>query len=281
MTEPRPVCIRVEQAVGWALHALEPDEEISMQRHLPTCADCRAAIRDAHAVTAHLGRAVEQVEPPARLRTSILDATASTPQIPPPGAEQLPPAPARRQPGTERPDRNGPRPTGPRRPRRNRRLALVRVGAAALTAVAVVAIGSLGLRTLQLQQQLATVSSQASSTTALVQDIARPGNAHALLARPDGMAVAAVVVAGGQRTVYTIGLPPNGADQTYVLWGIKDTSSTPQPLGVFDVDERDAIPQTVGSPSPQSFGAYAISLEPGRTPPATPTDVVASGALAS
>jgi hypothetical protein len=152
--------------------------------------------------------------------------------------------------------------------------------------VAIVAAGGLGIRTVQLQQQtvelqqqLDTASSQVSSTTALVQGLARPGNAHALLARPDGTAVAAVVVADRQQTVYTIGLAANSADQTYVLWGLKDASSAPQPLGVFDVDERDAAPQTVGSPDPQPFGAYAISLEPGRTPPAVPTDVVASGAL--
>jgi len=152
--------------------------------------------------------------------------------------------------------------------------------------VAIVAAGGLGIRTVQLQQQtvqlqrqLDTASSQVSSTTALVQGLARPGNSHALLARPDGTAVAAVVVADSRQTVYTIGLAANSADQTYVLWGLKDASSAPQPLGVFDVDERDAAPQTVGSPDPQPFGAYAISLEPGRTPPAVPTDVVASGAL--
>jgi hypothetical protein len=157
---------------------------------------------------------------------------------------------------------------------------------AAVATVAIVAIGGLGLRTVQLQdqtvqlqQQLDTASSQVSSTTALVQDLARPGNTHALLAKPDGTAVAAVVLAGSQRTVYTIGLTANSADQTYVLWGLKDASSAPEPLGVFDVDESAATPQSVGTSGQQPFGAYAISLEPGRTPPAVPTDVVASGAL--
>ena len=45
MTEPRPTCTRTEQAVNWALHALEPDEEIAVERHVPTCADCLAAVR--------------------------------------------------------------------------------------------------------------------------------------------------------------------------------------------------------------------------------------------
>ncbi len=283
MTEPRSTCTRTEQAFGWALHALEPEEEINVERHVRTCSECRAAVRDAEAVMAQLATGVEQVDPPARLRGSILDAAAATPQVRPQTAEQRAPAPrqprAARPAGAAGPVPDNPRPTSPTP--RSRRITPGRLVAATMAAVAVVAIGGLGLRTVQLQRQLATASSQVSSTTALVQDLARPGYSHALLARPDGTAVAAVVVAGSQRTVYTIGLTANSADQIYVLWGLKNASSAPQPLGVFDVNESDAGPQTVGSPGPQPFGAYAISLEPGRTPPAVPTDVVASGALSA
>ena len=81
MTEPRPTCTRTEQAVSWALHALEPDEEIAVERHVPTCADCLAAVRDTEAVMTQLATAVEQVDPPMRLRAAILDAAAATPQV--------------------------------------------------------------------------------------------------------------------------------------------------------------------------------------------------------
>ena len=37
MTDPRPLCTRTEQAVGWALRALEPDEEMAVELHVPTC----------------------------------------------------------------------------------------------------------------------------------------------------------------------------------------------------------------------------------------------------
>src|SRR6185312_9976127 len=97
MTEPRPTCTRTEQAVGWALHALEPDEEIDVERHVPTCADCGAAVRDTQAVMAQLATAVEQVDPPARLQASILDAAAVTPQVRPALPAQ-PPSPRPRQP---------------------------------------------------------------------------------------------------------------------------------------------------------------------------------------
>jgi anti-sigma-K factor RskA len=301
MTEPRLTCTRTEQAVGWALHALEPDEEIDVERHVPTCADCSAAVLDTQAVMAQLASAVEQVDPPARLRASILDAAAATPQVQPElSAPQPTPAPRHprsavsaspAEPRSARPaGPAGPAPGGsrPTSPQPGRRRSPGRLVMAAVAAVAIVAIGGLGLRTVQLQQQavqlqqqLDTASSQVSSTTALVQDLARPGNSHALLARPDGTAVAAVVLAGSQRTVYTIGLAANSADQTYVLWGLKDASSAPEPLGVFDVDQSEATPQSVGTSDRQPFGAYAISLEPGRTPPTVPTDVVASGALAT
>jgi len=115
MTGPRPTCTRTEQAVGWALHALEPDEEIAVERHVPTCADCSAAVRDVQDVMTQLATAVEQVEPPARLRASILDAAAATPQVRPRAAAQPPPSPGPRQPRTARPTGPaGPAPGGPR-----------------------------------------------------------------------------------------------------------------------------------------------------------------------
>src|SRR6476661_8592635 len=118
MTDPGPTCTRTEQAVGWALHALEPAEEIAVERHVPTCADCSAAVRDTQAVMTQLATAVEQVDPPARLRASILDAAAATPQVRPPAANQAPhPMPAPRSPRAARPTGpaglapSGPRPT--------------------------------------------------------------------------------------------------------------------------------------------------------------------------
>src|SRR4051812_40396423 len=102
MTGPRPTCTRTEQAAGWALHALEPDEEIAVERHVPTCPDCSAAVRDTQVVMAQLATGVEQVGPPARLRASILDAAAAAPQVRPQVVAQ-PPALGPRQPRPTRP----------------------------------------------------------------------------------------------------------------------------------------------------------------------------------
>ena len=293
MTGPRPTCTRTEQAVGWALHALEPDEEIAVERHVPTCPDCSAAVRDAQVVMAQLATAVEQVEPPARLRASILDAAAATPQVRPQAAAQPPPSPGPRQPRTSRPTGPaGPAPGGPRPPGsqpagRSRRLSPGRLVTAAVAALAIVAAGGLGIRTVQLQQQtvqlqqqLDTASSQVSSTTALVQDLSRPGSSHALLAKPDGTAVAAVVLAGEpahrlhdrprrqlrRPDLRAVG-PQGRRGRPRAARGVRRGSSATPPR------KPSALPRRSRSARTRS------PLEPGRTPPAVPTDVVASGAL--
>jgi anti-sigma-K factor RskA len=276
MTDSGPQCTRTEQAVGWALHALEPDEEMEVELHVPTCPDCRAAVHDTEAVMTSLATAVEQVDPPPRLRASILEAAAATPQVPSPRRDARPASPPRHRVSSA--PAGGSAPAGPRRGG-GRRLTPRRLVAASMALAAVVVIGGLGARTIQLQQQLESANAQTVSTADLVRQMARPGVSHALLAKTDGTAVAAVVLTGGRRDVYTLGLGANADDHTYVLWGIKDPSSSPQPLGAFDVAARDSGMRVVGTSGGDAFAAYAISLEPGRTPPASPTDVVASGAL--
>jgi hypothetical protein len=190
----------------------------------------------------------------------------------PQGASSGPASPRhRRAAPTSRPGLSGPGRTGRLRPRR--------LIASALAVAAVVIIGGLGIRTIQLQQRLEAAAAQASTTADLLREVARPGVSHALLARPDGAAVAAVVLSNGRREVYTLGLAANAADHSYVLWGLKGTSSAPQPLGAFDVASGGAGAQVVGSSGQDDYAAYAVSLEPGHTPPAAPTNVLAAGNL--
>jgi hypothetical protein len=60
------------------------------------------------------------------------------------------------------------------------------------------------------------------------------------------------------------------------VWGLGDDG--PRPLGVFDVTPSSPGVHEIGSAGGDPpFAAYAVSLEPGRTMPATPTKVVASG----
>ena len=75
-------CPRNEEAVGWALHSLEPDAEIAVAMHLPHCDSCRTVAGEAGEVLAYLGAAVEQLDPPPSLRDRLMAAVADTPQQP-------------------------------------------------------------------------------------------------------------------------------------------------------------------------------------------------------
>jgi hypothetical protein len=275
-------CPMAEQSVGWVLHALEPDEEIEVLGHLPTCPICRAVVRKTEESLFGLGAAVEQVDPPAGLRDRILDAAAQTPQVTPTPAAAEPPrdtaedrmpiAPPRRipssGPGRDRGGRGGGWLRTPRR----------KVAAAAVALALVVGIGGLGTYAAQLRSERDQTSVQAQSIVDMVSQFDRPGTRHAFLT-PQGQTqpVAAVMVNGAERQVMTVGLAANASDRTYVLWGLADANTPPKAVGTFDVTADVEGPQSVGSGTDGGFALYAISLEPGRTAPASPSAVVASG----
>lgn len=281
---PDESCPLNEQAVGWALHALEPDEEMAVLLHLPQCPSCRSAAHGAEEVMSALGRSVEQVDPPAALRESLLARVAETPQRQPGTPPQPDPAPltAPRQEDRTAPTRvvrdAAPAPRRSWVSRYGRRLV-----AASLVLLAAVSIGGLAVRSAQLEQQRDAVAAQARSATDLLQQLGRPGTRYALLNDPDsGTTVAAVVVDDDRREVYTVGLPSNAIDRAvYVLWGV-DSSGVPQPLGTFDVTTGTTEMRVVGAGAQlDAFGQYAVSLEPGRVAPPSPSSVAASGAVAA
>jgi hypothetical protein len=146
--------------------------------------------------------------------------------------------------------------------------------------IGVLAIGGLAVRTAQLQEQRDAELAQSRSMTELLDQLGRPGTTYALLSEGNGPTLAAVVVTNGERQVFPLALPPNTTESDiYVLWGL-GTSGTPQPLGTFDVVQADPGLREVGTgAAADAFAQYAISLEPGRTAPTTPTKVVASGAV--
>lgn len=277
-------CPLEEQAVGWALHALEPDEEMAVRIHLPQCAPCRAVVRDTEALLGGLGAALEQTDPPAHLRANLLARAAETPQFR--GAALGP----RRSPESDvhaarhrrgqaatpaRPPVAGPPAAPSRGP--GRRPSRRRIIAAALAVAGVLGFAGLGVYTAQVQQQRDENIARSETLADIITRLDQPGAQLATLAADDGTPVAAVVVADGVRTVVTAGLAPNAtADSTYVLWGVG--AGSPSPIGTFDVAGTGAVVHSVGSAAEgEGFGAYAISIEPGRAAPATPTTVVASG----
>ncbi len=277
----QPDCPLTEQTVGWALHALEPDEEMAVLLHLPQCATCRAVAHETEEVLAGLAGVVPLVDPPPALRTRILAEAATAPQRPAvlrpradgPAAD-LPTVPA----GSSRPLHLTPGAGDAARPaRRGRRLV-----AAGLAVAAALAVGVLAVRTGQLEQERDAETVQAQRLTELVREIGEPGARYALLNdQATGAPLAAVVLEDGERRVYPVGLAPNGDDALYVAWGLPENGA-PVPLAGFDVLETEQAPLPIGSAAgAQDFPQYAVSIEPGRDVPDTPSTVVASGQVTS
>lgn len=280
-------CPNAAEAVGWALHALEPDEELAVVMHLPSCAACRATVRETETVMAGLGGGVEQVDPPSALRARIVAEAAAQAQpetvLRPRTSPESGPSetvPSRPVPPVEpsRPRRSDtPAPTGPGRHRRWLGSRGRRALALSLAVVGVLTVGGLAVRTTQLEQQRDVAIVQAQSVADMMAQVDQPGTSHAVLATPEGTPVGAVLVSEDQRRLVTVGLPANAVDrEIYVLWGVR--GDTPVALGTFDVGTAEHDSGTLGSPGEANgFTAYAISLEPGRSAPVAPTQAVASG----
>jgi hypothetical protein len=248
-------CPLGEEAVAFTLHALAPDEEAAMRSHIERCHSCSEIVRETELVAATVGGAVEQVDPPTRLRTNLLAAAAETPQAAPPPMEEHPRFAARR-----------------------RHLTRARILIAAAAAVAVIAVGGLGVYTAQLQRQRDALAAQAQALAGIVTQLDTPGSTHATLNTDTGQPVAAVLATPTGRTVVTAGLAPNDTSTTtYVVWGVG--AGAPRPLAAFDVAAPGPGIHEIGAGNGSPFAGYAVSLEPGRTMPAVPTTVVASGSV--
>jgi hypothetical protein len=250
-------CPLGEEAVAFALHTLEPDEEAAMRSHIERCHSCFETVRETELVAAAVGGAVEQIDPPERLRGNLLAMAAETPQASPPVQPH-------------------PRFAEARSAERRRSTARARVLLAAAAAAVVFAVGGLGAYTMQVQRQRDALAAQAQALAGIVTQLDAPGSTHATLSTGSGQAVAAVLVTPAGRTVVTAGLDPNDtSDTTYVVWGLG--VGDPRPLAAFDVAAPGPGIHEIGAVDGSPFASYAVSLEPGRTMPAVPTEVVASG----
>ena len=272
-------------AVGWALHTLDHEEEADFAAHLETCPTCRQTVDEMLETLGELAEAVVPVSPPRHLRRRLLDAVAAESaasgegiDLPAlsgaPVAEPAEPGPAPEPAAEEREATVVP--LSPRR-RASRWLAVAAV-ALVVAAVGGLAVANQSLRT-ERDNAAAAAAAQAERNAPVVdvlRDAGTPGVTHATLAAPDGALVGLVVDDGTGARVLTSGLGANGADEIYVLWGLAD--GTPRPLGTFDVTQQTpAVSSVPSTTAAVPFAGFAVSIEPGRTAPATPTRVVASG----
>jgi hypothetical protein len=276
-----------ELAVGWALHALEPEDETDFAVHLRTCDRCRQTVADTSDVMAALAGDLPQAEPSDGLRDRLRAAVEQTEQLHPAG---LPEAPVARAP-VERPTPvplGGASPYGnlraPLPPRHaDRRPSWRRVLPTALVAAGVAAALALGAWNVVVTGDRDTARTQAAEASQVIDSLLQPGRAAiAPLTEQDGRQVASVVARNGQVQVLVEGLTVNdAAGQTYVVWGMRDGS--PVAIGTFDVVSPQRELRTVESRATglDDYSSYAISIEPGRQAPTTPSDIVATGQVTS
>jgi anti-sigma-K factor RskA len=272
-------------AVGWALHALDHEDEEAFAAHLATCPHCRRTVDETLETFGGIAEALEPVAPPPDLRARLLDAVADdAPTADPPPTVWA--SSSRREPSEER-DAPAAAPAAPAPGGSPRHASVVPLGrrratrwlAVAAAALVLAAVGGLAVATQSLRSERDAAAAQAQRDAVIVdvlRDAGTPGVVHATLADPQGALVGLVVDDGSGPRVLTTGLSANGADEVYVLWGIAD--ATPRPLGTFDVTEQAPSVRSVpSSPEAVPYAGFAVSLEPGRTAPASPTRVVASG----
>ncbi|WP_158853064.1 anti-sigma factor [Saccharothrix deserti] len=249
-------CPHEELAVGFAMHALEPDDEAWLRAHLPECARCRQAVRATQEVTATLGGSLRQYEPPQQLRTRLMAAIENTPQVRAPVAEPIALESRRRR-------RSG---------GWGRKLA---VAAAALVVVA--GIGVAGVRFDQLNDQVAQQDVRAEQLERALRVAADPETNRAVLRTKSGDTLAVLLSGDDAAAVVPVKLPSNDvAGQTYVVWGT--SAAEPVALATFDVaaDGSD-VRLLAWSPDAHEHSGFAISLEAGRQAPVKPSAVLASG----
>jgi hypothetical protein len=272
-----------ELAVGWALHALEPEDEAFFTGHLAGCARCAQTVADTAEVMGAMAGDLPPAEPSEGLRERLRAAVEETEQLPQrPRMVEQPPRPPTSP--TPPPAAVGDLDVRPPLPLRtvDRRPAWRRVLPTALVAAAVAAVLSLAAWNVVVSSDRDAARATAAEQSAMLQDLLAPGRVSVAPVTQDGETVATVVAREDRAQVVTSGLPVNDShDQVYVLWGMQD--DLPKPLGTFDVVTPQTDLRTVGSAATglDDYSVYAISIEPGREAPSFPTDVIGQGEVTS
>jgi hypothetical protein len=267
MTDPGPDHARFEElAAGHALHALDPADERWFLSHARQCPQCQQALAGYAEVTAELAQIASAAEPGPQLGLRILAAAlAGEPRDDRP--DVLGAGPGADRPGTE--PAPGTRVVPLRRRPRPRWLK----PAAAAAAVAVIAAGtwagltaSTGSRP---TQPLAACGHPSTCPEVLLTGTA----AHRAAGR--------VIIAAGTAWLQPGGLQPDDTTrQIYVLWQVTP-GHAPLPVGSFDIRTGADQPIRIGTLAApyHSTKAFAVSIEPGRAVPASPSHLVAQGQI--
>lgn len=228
---------------GFALNALEPDEEQSVEAHLDGCTQCAAAVEGYLRATAALAWTVAPLAPRPELRLHLLNALDALPDAAP--AESATAAAARPAPPTAEPRGFWALLDALFAPRWMRALMpAATVTAVALVVVAVALNAGMSREITELRAQMdssnATLSAQMAdemgqsmaadlSLQQIIQQVqeaslalARPGSRTALLSSPGANSGSEGVLVLGENddaaTIIASGLAPTDSGQTYQIW---------------------------------------------------------------
>jgi anti-sigma-K factor RskA len=244
-------------AAVYAVGALDGDDLVQFEGHLPTCARCQSAVREAHDT---LARAM----------------MSATPQVPPPAVREA--LVGRVNLGA---------PGGRRRwVRWAAATAVITTAAAGFTGAWVAVryeakLGQMAREMSALKQRVARNEAALQEQVALYRgaiDLLRDPGTRVVDLRGQGPSPGASgrmiwhETAGGH--LFVAGLPPAPAGKTYELWTI--AGQTPKPAGLFVVDAGGRGVHRV-EPASGPVQVFAVTLEPeGGTPAPTGPIVLAS-----
>lgn len=253
MTDPRRAHAQFDElAAGYALDALDPEDELRFLEHAEQCPRCQQSLADYAEVTAALADAAPAAEPSPELGDRIMAAALGDR---PGGSADRPPADVTALP--------------------KRRLLQL---AAAAAAVVLVAGGGIWAG-------LSASEGSGGSPQPPSAGCVRAHQCHEVQLTDAAIhgPAAKVIVSAGSVWLMPSGLPADDTSrQVYVLWQISG-AHVPLAVGSFDVRGHASAPIRIGSLAGPYRGtlAFAVSLEHGRTIPAAPSRLVALGQVAA
>lgn len=255
------------QADAYVVGALEPAEATEFEQHLPECTDCREEVAAMLEITAQLSQSVA-TDPPASLRTSIMDQVAATPQdavepvvLPGPraGRHASPLAPSD---PADAPEGSNVIPM--KRSWAKRAPALI----AAAAVICAIAVGGWAIQsrnaarddTAAAQQQFEKLTSALGATDVQTESVVAAGGGTATVVRSDDQGVALLVATG---------MPDLPSDKAYEAWTFKK-DGTPVAAGTFSENGTHQLPAAGLKTS-----TVAVTVEPAGGVDAPTSDAIA------
>jgi anti-sigma-K factor RskA len=229
------------QAIG----AATPDEELSIEEHLAGCAECRRARDEFSEAATLLVRALDPITPPNGIRRRILSAVAD------------------RQQSEETPSGATFNPWW--------------LATAATLFLALWGWREFGIRVARerLQSQQAEIMRLSEENARLTQRASQTRTIDLAGQEISPRASAKVFLQPDQRraVVFFYDLPANATDKTYQLWLVRAGQTTPESLGVFDMNSSGRASMVVNDlPSAEDIKGLAVTLEPRGGAPQPSTD---------